>query len=325
MILNLRSLIIAILIPVTSSVFGFSKGKHAMQDTVSFKSHWVKENERCFKCHGQEKYEYTEMPSGLYISAMMLAEKIVERKEFYSSSHKSFSCTDCHSEDYVIFPHPGKLKAEIQFNCLDCHGDDEKFARFHFEEIDSEYQASVHFRFEKDGFSCWECHEPHSFKISIRNSTNLKETIQYDNSICLDCHSNYNRLTLFSNKEEVNLEQKHEWLEDVSLHFKNVRCIDCHTRIDDSILVSHMIIPKEDAVRDCNGCHSKNSILMTTLYKFRSKERRSGFSNGIILNESFVIGANRNIYLNVSGFVIFSIVFLFISVHIYFRKIKKHS
>jgi hypothetical protein len=86
-----------------------------------------------------------------------------------------------------------------------------------------------------------------------------------------------------------------------------------------------MIIPKEDAVRDCNGCHSKNSILMTTLYKFRSKERRSGFSNGIILNESFVIGANRNIYLNVSGFVIFSIVFLFISVHIYSRKIRKHS
>ena len=47
-------------------------------------------------------------------------------------------------------------------------------------------------------------------------------------------------------------------------------------------------------------------LLMASLYKFESKaQRRDGFFNGIILNESYVIGANRNEYLNLLSLVIF--------------------
>jgi hypothetical protein len=81
-----------------------------------------------------------------------------------------------------------------------------------------------------------------------------------------------------------------------------------------------MIVPKEEAVRKCNECHSKNSILMASLYKFESKEqRRDGFFNGIILNSSYVIGANRNEYLNKLSLIIFVFVFGIIAVHIVLR------
>ena len=194
------------------------------------------------------------------------------------------------------------------------------FAQYHFEEIEAEYQESSHFNLEEDGFSCWKCHDPHSYKINIRNTENIKETILYDNSICLTCHSNFDHFKLLTEREEIDILKTHDWLPNQAVHFKNVRCIECHTKINGNILVSHLITPKEEAVRRCNECHSQNSILMATLYKFQSKEQRqSGFFNGIILNESYVIGANRNAYLNVFSLVIFVVLLLVIGIHIAFR------
>jgi hypothetical protein len=64
---------------------------------------------------------------------------------------------------------------------------------------------------------------------------------------------------------------------------------------------------------------------MATLYKFKSKEqRRSGFFNGIILNESYVIGANRNEYLNFLSLIILVGVFGIIGIHLFFR-IRKNN
>ena len=42
--------------------------------------------------------------------------------------------------------------------------------------------------------------------------------------------------------------QTHEWLPNETLHFQNVRCIECHTQINDSILVAHLVLPKEKAL-----------------------------------------------------------------------------
>jgi hypothetical protein len=308
-----------------AGVFRFKKGDQKVLDTTSFVSPYSADNERCLKCHGQGKYEYTNETLGKQIKALMCSERIVNRAEFYQSNHKGFSCTDCHSDQYTTFPHPGDLRMEQKYNCIDCHGGDEKFAQYHFEEIDSEYLQSTHYKLEQDGFSCWKCHAPHSYKINIRNSENIKETILYDNSICLSCHSNFNHFQLLTDRKEISILKTHEWLPNQALHFQNVRCIECHTKINDDILVSHLIKPKEEAVRRCNECHSQNSILMATLYKFQSKEqRRSGFFNGIILNESYVIGANRNEYLNIFSLIILIIVIGVIGVHIAFR-VKKNS
>jgi hypothetical protein len=59
---------------------------------------------------------------------------------------------------------------------------------------------------------------------------------------------------------------------------------------------------------------------MASLYKFESRvQRKDGFFNGIILNESYVIGANRNEYLNLLSVLIFIGVLGVIAVHIIFR------
>jgi hypothetical protein len=303
----------------------FGKEGRKVQDTISFVSPYAEDNQRCFKCHGQPRYQYTNETLGTKVTAMMCTERIVRREEFYRSNHKSFSCTDCHSSEYETFPHKGELRMEQKFNCLDCHGGDETYAKFHFEEIETEYKASTHFKLEEDGFSCWKCHNPHTYKISVRSNDNLKETILYDNNICLNCHANFDKFQVLSDKEEINVVKKHEWLPSQAVHFKNVRCIECHTRINDSILVSHQIRPKEEAVKLCNECHSQNSMLMASLYKFKSKEQRGdGFFNGIILNESYVIGANRNEYLNILSLLAFLGVLGGIGVHIFFR-IRKHK
>ena len=300
--------------------FRFKKNDLNVRDTVAYVSPFSADNERCLQCHGQGKYEYSNKNLGKQIKALMCSERIVSREEFYRSNHRSFSCTDCHSEQYTTFPHPGELRMEQKYNCLDCHGGDEKFAQYHFEEIDSEYRQSTHYKLETDGFSCWKCHNPHTYKINIRNTENIKTTILYDNSICLSCHANFDRFQLLTEREEISILKTHEWLPNQAVHFQNVRCIECHTKINNNILVSHLIKPKEEAVKRCNECHSQNSILMATLYKFKSKEQRhAGFFNGIILNESYVIGANRNEYLNIISIIIFVVIISIIGVHIAFR------
>jgi predicted CXXCH cytochrome family protein len=309
-----------------AGVFSFKKINQTSRDTSTYVSPFHDDNERCLKCHGQAKYEYTNQNLGKQVKALMCSERIIIRDEFYKSNHKSFSCTDCHSEQYTTFPHAGELRMEQKLNCIDCHGGDEKFAKYHFEEIEADYKQSTHFKLEEDGFSCWKCHNPHSYKISVRNSTNLKETIAYDNAICLSCHSDFSRFQVLTDREEINLIKKHDWLPNQAVHIANVRCIECHTKINNNIPVAHQIKPKSEAVKLCNECHSKNSILMASLYKFESKEqRRDGFFNGIILNESYVIGANRNEYLNLLSLVIFVGVIGVIAVHVFFRISKDNK
>ena len=319
-------LTLANLFTVSSAAFRIKTEDRQTKDTTSvFVSRFEVDNDRCFKCHGQEKYEYTNATLGKIVTDRMCSDLIVRKKDFYSSNHRSFSCTDCHSEEYVKFPHSGELRMEQKYNCLDCHGGDEKFAKYHFEEIDSEYRKSTHFKLENEGFSCWKCHNPHTYKISVRNEENLKQTIAYDNGICLNCHSNFSNFQLLTDRKEINIIEKHDWLPNQTLHFANVRCIECHTQINNNIPVSHLILPKSQAVKLCNECHSKNSILMASLYKFESKaQRRDGFFNGIILNSSYVIGANRNEYLNLLSLIIFIVVIGVIVIHIVFR-IRKNK
>jgi predicted CXXCH cytochrome family protein len=309
-----------------NSRFFLKQDTASKKDTTVFVSPFEADNDRCLKCHGQLKYKYTNESLGKEVTGMMCENRVIKRGDFYSSNHKSFSCTDCHSEEYVTFPHSGQLRMEQKFNCLDCHGGDEKYAQYHFEQIDTAYQKSTHFKLEEEGFTCWSCHDPHTYKLTARNRNNLSATIAYDNAICLSCHSDFNRYQLLTEKSEINLLQKHEWLPNQASHFSSVRCIECHTPITDSLLISHQILPKDKAVRRCNECHSQNSLLMASLYKFESKaKRRDGFFNGVILNQSYVIGANRNEYLNIVSVVILIFTLAIICIHILLRMRSKRQ
>ncbi len=282
---------------------------------------YAEQNEYCLKCHGNDYYFLQDTINNVSKKRIMCSNYIIERTAFYQANHKSFACLDCHSDAFTNFPHQVEERIQEYNACIDCHGGDENFAKYHFEEIQSEYGKSTHHAIS--GFSCWKCHNPHSYKITARSSSNLIETIRYDNNICLDCHSHFSNYGLLTEHEEIDIVKKHAWLPNQIVHFSNVRCIECHTRINDTILVSHELLPKKDAVRRCTECHSTDSRLMATLYKFQSKEqRKSGFVNGVIVNQSFVIAANRNIYLNYLSIIVFGLVILIIIVHVSFR-IKK--
>jgi hypothetical protein len=286
---------------------------------------FVDENEACFTCHCESRYQLVDELTGRVITRYMCENRVVHRSEYYQSNHKSFACVDCHSYDYEIFPHPAEVRLEEPYACIDCHGYDEDYAHYKFEEIEEEYIQSAHYSANPEEFSCWKCHDPHSYHISIRNTENLESTIAYDNAICLSCHANFNKYQLLTDREGIDIIQHHDWLPNQALHFKNVRCIECHTQINDSILVAHLVLPSDQAVRRCSECHSTDSRLMHTLYKFQSIEERNqyGFFNGVVMNEAYVIGANRNYFLNVISIVIFGAVFLSIGLHLVFRILRK--
>jgi len=293
---------------------------HQSVDLSKFKN--SQQNEKCLKCHGQLKYSYENKESGKKITKRMYSELVIDRNLFYSSNHREFKCIDCHSEEYENFPHAGNLRMEAMPNCLDCHGGDEKYAQYHFENIEKEFQQSVHSEKHGEDFTCWMCHNGHTYAITARTSQNIKQTVAYDNTICLSCHGDVTRFQLLTDKEKPDLIKKHEWLPNQRLHMQSVRCIECHTRkVNDSTLVAHNILPRKEAVKNCVECHSTSSVLMASLYKYQVKESRStrGFFSTVFSEKSYVIGANRNFYLNVISLVLMGLVIIGIIIHVILR------
>ena len=297
-------------------------------DTLKIKSSYydvndfVDDNEACLKCHGEGKFILEDPENERTVIKRMADCKMIDRDNFYESAHKSFSCTDCHSYDFMTFPHNMDSRFEDKFLCLDCHGYDETYAKYHFEGIEAEVAESIH---NIEGFTCWSCHDPHSYKPFMRNADDLGEAILLDNNMCLRCHADFTRFSMLTEREEVVVVESHDWLPNQTAHFAKVRCIECHTEINDSILVAHKILPKTAAVKNCTECHSKDSRLMHSLYKFQSQEaRKGGFANSIMINNSYVIGANQNIWLNRLSFLVFAGTLLVIGFHTFLR-IKKQK
>ncbi len=282
------------------------------------------DNHRCFKCHGHKFYTYYNDWTDKNVIKRMNPFYVIDSALFYTQNHCTFKCTDCHDEDYSKFPHNGQLQMEEMPTCLDCHEGDPNTAKYHFEEIHKEFEQSVHVK-KYPNFSCWMCHDPHKYKLTSMKNKNIREVIIYDNNMCLSCHSKIVNYKVLSESAPKQITAAHDWLPNQLLHFQHVRCIDCHTKEENDSIVSHDILPADKAVKNCVECHSKNTILLATLYKFQSKELRNknGFLNATILNNSYVISANRNRLLDVSSLVIFGLVIVLLIIHGIIRIILK--
>jgi hypothetical protein len=92
-------------------------------------------------------------------------------------------------------------------------------------------------------------------------------------------------------------------------------------------MVSHNIRGKEFAVKRCVECHSSDSKLMASLFRHKSKENRDqfGFINGAMMNETFVIGANNNYYLNAASIILFLLIVFVLIGHATLRIILKKN
>lgn len=309
-----------LLVVACSSVWAQEEKESKLKPEYYEINSFVDENEACLKCHGEAKYSYASEDWGKTITKAMYPSLMVDRDAYYSGVHASFMCSDCHMGDFSEFPHSIDARMEDHLACMDCHGYDETYAQYHFETIDEEVTASIH---NIKGFSCWKCHDPHSYHPNMRGTENIKDAIQFNNNMCLECHMDYNNFNVFSEREEINLVESHDWLPNQVAHLRSIRCIECHTEINDSILVAHKILPKSEAVQNCTECHSSDSRLMHSLYKFQvQKGRRGGFMNGVILNDTFVIGANSSPFLEWVSILFFIFTLFGIAIHVVFRIIK---
>ena len=294
---------------------GMTQDNASNNDTIP-ESRVDQGNEGCFKCHGY--FIFRKDKPERKLNKEMYPGNIIKRDTFYRSNHLWFSCTDCHDQGHTQIPHPD-MKDTLHLSCIDCHGMNEKEDPFQFMNIEEEFRNSIHFKATEGTFTCWKCHDPHSYKTFTRYSISISKIVEYNNNMCLSCHDEVRLDQLKSSEKEIL--KIHDWLPNEYLHFKNVRCIECHSSVKENLLISHNILPGENAVRKCVECHSSNSLLLSSLYKYQSIENRKelGFVNGIILNNSYVIGANRNRFLNVTSQALLGLVIGILIIHVILR------
>ena len=179
----------------------------------------IDENTQCLRCHSMATLSYKDISSGI------INDLSVDPQEFYSSNHKELRCTQCHSVEFEKFPHPKNLKKENLY-CLDCHKEDSKLIKFNFPAIEKDFDESVHHQKLGDKFTCFACHDPHSFQIHARVNEDIKNTVLYDNQICLQCHSPGKEINTYENTILRGISSAHSWLPHQNLHWKTVRCLE---------------------------------------------------------------------------------------------------
>ncbi|MGE5393106.1 MAG: cytochrome c3 family protein [Candidatus Saccharibacteria bacterium] len=279
----------------------------------------------CLKCHSNQSITFHNDVTGKEMRRLMNPYYVMDTIALRGGVHKNLDCTDCHSSEYQTYPHQANLKLEPLNSCLDCHGGDESFAKYKFEQIQEEFQKSVHFKKHGDYFTCTKCHNIHTYVPTARNSSNVLEIVDYSNKMCLSCHNDMRKYSMVAGRPNPVLVKVHEWLPNQELHFKNVRCIECHTRVVDSLMVSHNIMPKDSATRNCVECHSANSKLKASLYKYENLQKRAASSTiGTVLsNSSYIIGTHQSPFLKILSIILFLATLSGIIIHSIFRIIKK--
>jgi nitrate reductase cytochrome c-type subunit len=296
------------------------------------KGQMPEQNQTCLECHTSQTFsvynDWTEREERRLMNPLYIMDTIL----LAAGVHNTFNCIDCHSMEYETYPHNGELKLEPMMTCIDCHGGDATYAAWQFDEIEEEFHKSVHYEIYGDQFSCSKCHSQHYYRATARLSTSLQEIVQSNNNMCLSCHDNMARYQQVSGQEYPQLVDIHDWLPNQSLHFRRVRCIECHTSVRDTLMVSHNILRKEHATRRCVECHSANSILQASLYKYQVRQSRSeqtgllasisGLSSDFS-NEYYLIGASRIPYLNLIYAIVLFATIGGIVIHSIFRILKK--
>ncbi|MDP2826298.1 MAG: cytochrome c3 family protein [Sulfuritalea sp.] len=208
-------------------------------------------------------------------------------------------CRQCHVRDYDKYPHSVIGKNETS-PCTECHA--AKVLR-----LEPQFENSVHAKNKglKEKFTCSTCHDAH-VNIVAKRLTDPAKIVAQDNHGCLECHNSDLTFAKFApdgektpgvKRKRPDIDTIHDWLPNTKLHWNAVRCVECHTpEVAAKKMLSHEILNKEKAEKKCVTCHSANSSLKVRLYRHMAKDeqQRLGFTNSVILSNSYVIGATRH-------------------------------
>jgi predicted CXXCH cytochrome family protein len=242
-------------------------------------------NAKCLECHVEAALK---QPPKANLDLKKLRSVILDPTAFKGSSHARLACTKCHTEGYTEHPHADDAK-DMTNTCDDCHS---KQVR----QIEAGFEKSVHAVNLADTFTCLNCHDPHVMQ-SAKNLKDPQRIVAQDNRVCLGCHDSDETFARFApeKKNRPPIDDLHAWLPNARMHWRAVRCIECHTAPGEG-LQSHEIVKKDRAEKKCVACHSADSRLLARLYRYLAteEERRFGFLNGALLGDVYVVGATRN-------------------------------
>jgi predicted CXXCH cytochrome family protein len=243
-------------------------------------------NQQCFACHAEAALKH---PPKAGLDLQKLRMFVVDPDVFKGSDHGNLACTKCHNEGYTDFPHAADAKDSTSI-CEDCHS--KKVSQ-----IQPEFEKSVHAKHMGDTFTCMNCHNPHLMRLAAKLGDAGKIVAQ-DNRVCLGCHDSDETFAKFApeKKSRPLIDEIHSWLPNTRLHWQSVRCVECHTPVSTTGMLSHEILDKTKAERKCVTCHTVNSALNVRLYRslVDEEQHKYGFVNSIMLSQSYVIGATRN-------------------------------
>lgn len=296
MFINWRQILTRLLL-IAGIGGGVAWTAHAEVDTATIEKN-RKANEVCFTCHSAAGIA---RPPKAGMDMSKLKDSRVDTHVFNGSDHGVMDCRECHSKNYYgeNYPHDPAGKTATS-PCTECHA--AKVLR-----LEPQFNASVHAKIQgvKEKFTCNTCHNAHVNVVQKRLKDPAKIVAQ-DNHGCLECHNSNETFAKFAPDNEKTPGQKkirpdidtiHEWLPNAKAHWKAVRCIECHTpEVAEGKMLSHEILNKEKAEKKCLSCHSSDSSLKTRLYRHlvKDEQQRLGFTNSVILSNSYVIGATRH-------------------------------
>lgn len=298
---------------------------------------------QCMACHSGVKRTDFPVKTGLTRSAT------ISPTDFRDADHGKVACLDCHVKGFSTFPHFRK-KTET---CMDCHPRKEEGAAadkpYDFERIQREFEGTVHFteyqhaaerccgtsaekrvppaaasapggsgeaggvKKAAQRFTCEHCHEPHYFTATKR----IKEPLlirDNDNAPCLRCHKD-DATDPLADPSASGLTAAHRYLPQVQLHLDGTRCIDCHTSVTST--VAHDLPAGKGADQGCNTCHSIDSVLLSRLYRYvgDTGSNTLGFNNSRMLQNGYVMGANRHRWTDAAAFLLMSLGFGLVLAH----------
>ncbi len=250
-------------------------------------------NADCLSCHSEEGIA---KPPRQGMDMALLSKMLVDHPRFERSDHGKMACKDCHGEPYVPYPHGVNAKAGIK-GCESCHQQPAKT-------ITPEFKASRHFKEHSAKFTCLSCHDSHTMRKAAKLAS-AQLAARQDNPQCLQCHNDSKRYEALMKPDakRPDMTAVHAWLPEMALHLDHVRCIDCHSPVSDGAL-SHQVQGKDKAVRHCESCHAEDGELGKRLYKpmlINAPGEEGGFINAALLREIYVVGGNRNRWLDWAG------------------------
>lgn len=280
-----------------------------MAESGTSKEQVIPKDAECLRCHGMKTLAYHDPLSG------GLKNLFINPEALLASSHAKLQCRSCHGPGFEAYPHFQEAKRE-ELHCLGCHKDNDSFPHERFKSIEKGFNRSIHFRAMPDRFSCFSCHNPHEYHtLSHTPVEDLPKQVSMGNQLCLKCHSDSQIIKNLTGRKFSDLLESHDWLPSAKQHWSSVRCIECHTGSNRK--ADHFILGKEFALKECESCHRRDSVLLTKLYQYQSLEERQkgGFINALVLNNAYIIGMTRNVVLDWFGLIFIGMTFLGVSAH----------